>query len=349
MDVTQGVRLTALLFWGLAAVFFVLWVRGRLRAMAWVVTALIGLFFSAISAGLVFIPPEQRGVVVSALAPKGYREKPLTPGLHIVIPYFEYVVQYPIAKQTYTMSKVPEEGQRTGDDSVEARTKDGQRIFIDASVIYAIDPEQVIKVHLTWQDRYAEDLVRPLVRGIIRDAVSQYRVDEVVSTKRFELEQRITQELEKKLAENGLKLYDFVLRDIEFTPEYAQAVEQKQIAEQQAQQARFLVEKKKQEAEQLRQQAQGEADARLIRAKAEAEARIIEAKAEAEALRLVAQVLQENPELLTYVYIQKLSPGIRVMLVPSNQPFLLPLPESLVSGLETTVLPTPTPTPTPAP
>jgi len=284
---------------------------------------------TTLAAGLVFIPPEKRGVVISAVAPEGYRKDPLDPGLHWIVPYAETVKLYPVSKQTYTMSAKVEEGQVYGDDSIEARTKDGQRIFMDASVIYSIDPERVVEVHLTWQDRYTDDLVRPLVRGIIRDAVSQFRVDEVVSTKRFELRNMIYEELRQRLAENGLILHDFVLRDINFTPEYAQAVEEKQIAEQRAQQAKFLVEQKKQEAEQLRQIAQGEADARIIRAKGEAEARIIQAQAEAEALRVIAQVLRENPELLTYEYIQKLAPGIRVMLVPTDNPYLLPLPDIL--------------------
>lgn len=346
MNVVAGVRLLSGLLWLVAIVLFLVWLRGRrgTRIWLWLTPTLGALALSLLSVGMVFIPPEERGVVISALAPKGYREQPLGPGLHWIVPYFEYVARYPIAKQTYTMSRIPQEGQRQGDDAVEARTRDGQRIFIDASVIYSIDPEQVIQVHITWQNRYAEDLVRPLTRGIIRDVVSQYRVDEVLSTHRFELERAITRELEKKLAENGLRLYDFVLRDIEFTPEYAQAVEQKQIAEQQALQAKFLVEKKKQEAEQLRQQAQGEADARIIRAKAEAEAKLIEAQAEAKALEVVAQVLRDNPELLMYLYIQKIAPGVQVMLLPNNMPFLLPLPP-LQPGTPAVPVPTPTPAP----
>ena len=50
----------------------------------------------------------------------------------------------------------------------------------------SIDPTKVVQIHIQWQDRY-EDLIRAQVRGIIRDAVSQYRVEEVVSTKRFDL------------------------------------------------------------------------------------------------------------------------------------------------------------------
>lgn len=315
------------------------------------ITAIVAVILTTISSGLIFIKPEERGVVISAVAPKGYRETSLQPGLNWVIPFLENVETYPISKQTYTMSITPTEGQIKGDDSVTARTSDGQEIFIDASVIYAIDPGSVILVHIAWQDRYPDDLVRPMTRGIIRDAVSQFNVEEVYSKKRDELRSDIEETLHKKFNDNGLIMYDFILRNITFSPEYAASVEQKQIAEQEAQEAKLIVEKKKQEAEQARQIAKGKADAVVIQSQGNAQARLIEAKAEAQALDLLAQSLENNQDLLTYTYINKLSPGIQVMLVPNDTPYLLPLPQlgppSPTPAPTPTAIPSPTPTSTP--
>ncbi|MEX0788315.1 MAG: prohibitin family protein [Anaerolineales bacterium] len=286
----------------------------------------IATVFTSVSAGLVFIRPEERGVVISAFAPKGYREEALQPGLRWVIPFAETVVIYPISRQTYTMSIAPLEGSVQGDDAVAARTADGQEVFIDASVIYAITPERVIQVHIEWQSRYTNDLVRPLARGVIRDGASQFDVEEIVTTKRTELIDGIRANMEERLQVSGLFLVDFILRNITFSPEYAASVEQKQIAEQLAQQAAFVVEQRKQEAEQARQVAAGSADAAVIAAQGRADSRLIEARAEAQALELIAAALRDNPALLTFEYIQKLAPGIRVMLVPNDSPFLLPLP-----------------------
>jgi hypothetical protein len=55
-------------------------------------------------------------------------------------------------------------------------------VFIEASVIYSIDPNSIINLHITWQDRYTDQLVRPTARGIIRDVASQFGVEEIVST-----------------------------------------------------------------------------------------------------------------------------------------------------------------------
>jgi len=279
---------------------------------------------TTISAGLVFIQADQRGVVISAVAPKGYRDQTLQPGLRWVIPFAENVKTYSISRQTYTMSVAPTEGQVQGDDSIRARTRDGQEVNVDASVIYAIDPNKVIAMHIEWQDRYEDAVVRPLARGVIRDLASQYGIEEIVSSKRVEMVQKITDELTQKLDENNLIMVDFILRDIHFTEQYAAAVEQKQIAEQNALQAQFVVQQKKQEAEQARQTAQGLADAVVIAAEGEAQSIQIRAKAQAAAWSALAEVLNNNPEMLTYEYIQKIAPNLQVIYLPSGTPLLLP-------------------------
>jgi len=284
------------------------------------------LIVTTLSAGLVFIEPEERGVVISALASRGYREEGMTPGLRWIVPFVERVVRYPISRETYTMSIVPAEGEVQGDDSITARTANGQEIFIDSSVIFQVDPEQVVKVHILWQDRYAMELIRPQIRGIIRDAVSQYGVEEVVANKRFEMVNYVHEKMAEKLQENGLILVDFVLRNITFTPEYAASIEQKQIAEQQVQQAVFVVQQRKQEALQAVETAKGAADAAVIASEGAAKARLIQAQAEADSLKLIQDAIANNPELLTYQYISKLAPNINTMLLPSNAPFVFTIP-----------------------
>ena len=299
--------------------------RGSLTGI--IVALVLAVVLNTVSAGLVFILPQDRGVVISAVESAGYRQEILQPGLRWVIPYAENVKTYSISKSTYTMSIAQLEGDIQGDDSIAARTADGQEVYIDASIIFSLDPNDVLAVHIIWQDRYLDDLIRPTVRGVIRDAVSQFKVNEVYSTKRDELKQEIETNMMKTMDDNGLILSDFVLRNITFTTEYAASIEKKQIAEQLAQEAEYIVEQRKQEAEQARQVAEGTRDAAIIEAGGRAQSQVIEAKAEAEALQLIGNVLAKHPELLNYRYIEKLAPGIQVMLVPNDNPYLLPLPE----------------------
>jgi len=305
---------------------------------------------STAAAGTVFIETQQRGVVISAVGSGGIRPEPLESGLHWIIPVAEQVQVYDVSQRTYTMSAAADEGQIGGDDSIEVRTADGQQVIIDASIIYAPDPDQIVQIHQRWQARYETEFIRPQARGIIRSVASQYGVEEIVSTQRAELEATLRERFETVLASQNIVLVDFVLRNIAFSEGYAEAVEQKQIAEQQAQQAQFVVEQRKQEAEQARQVAQGAADAVVIAAEADGQARVIQAQAEAEAMRAISAALAENPQLLTYQYIQKLAPGVQTIYLPSNQTFLLPLPGA--DGATTTeplIAPTPEPTPEPTP
>ncbi len=346
MNVASFIRIFAVIAW--LAFFGVLAITmtraSRNKPVKGIISTLLivltgALVLSVVSAGVVFVQPEERGVVISALQSGGVRQQALQPGLRWIIPFFENVVYYPISRQTYTMSIAPNEGAIQGDDSITARTSDGQEIFVDASVIFAIDPEKVVRVHIDWQNRYDNELVRPLSRGVIRDVVSQYRVEQVVTTQRTEMISQISTNMNQKLSDNGLMLVEFILRNITFSPEYAASVEQKQIAEQQAQQAAFIVEQRRQEAEQARQVAQGQADAVVINAKGAADARVVQAQAESQALQLIAAALENNDNLLLYQYISKLAPGVQVMLVPNNNPYLLTLP----------TLPATTPGPTPSP
>ena len=291
-----------------------------------IIFLVVAVVLTATGAGVVFIEPDDMAVVVTVIGGGGIRPEPLTAGLHWIIPFAERVERYSILNQTYTMSSVADEGQAAGDDSIQVRTKDGQQVYIDASVIYAIDPLKTIDLYRTWRFDYENGLVRPQARGIIRDIASQYGIEEIVSTKRDEMQKQITDELVRIFANNNLVLRDFVLRNIRFSDEYALAVEQKQIAEQQAQQAKFVVESKKQEAEQARQVAQGAADAAVIAAQGAAEARLIQAEAEAKANQLIAESI--TPELVQYQYVLKLAPGVETIFIPSGNQFILPLPNT---------------------
>ena len=287
----------------------------------------VAIILTVLGLGLVYVESTERGVVKTVRA-GGVRPQALEPGLHWILPFVEQMVPYSISNQTYTMSATPSEGQIQADDSITARTKDGQVIIIDASVIYRVDPTKVVQLHIIWQNNYQDGIVRPESRGIIRDAVSQYGVEEVVSSKRAEMVQAIADELNSTMSRNNLELVDFVLRDIHFSPEYAAAVETKQIAEQQAQQAQLVVEQRRQEAEQARQVAQGQADAAVIAAQGAADAQIIQAEAQAKANELIGQSIQDNPEILQYQYILKLAPGVQTVFIPSGNQFILPLPDT---------------------
>jgi len=336
-------------------------VRGRV-----IVALLITLGLTLLSASLVFIEPQEVGVVVSIINRFGYREEPLTSGLHWIVPLAERVVRYPIYWQNYTMSTEPYEGAKVGNDAIAARTSDGQAVYLDSTIIYRIDPNEVIRVHIDFQDRYINDFIRPIMRGVIRTEVSQFTVEEVNSSKRKNLEDNLDEILREQLSGKGFILDQFLLRNISFSEQYASAIEQKQVAEQTRIQREYEAEQMRKLAEgqrdKLKIEAAGKADAIRLEGQAEADVVLLKAQAESEALRLLAAALQNNKDLINLRFVDKLAPNLRAMLLPSNNPFLFPLPD-MEGGLldfSTPTIPTPTssltpgtgeatPTPTPTP
>lgn len=310
----------------------------------------VGLLFSGISQGILIVEPTEVAVVVNTVNGE-LDPNPRRGGTHIVLPVIQQPFQYPLVQQTVTMG-----GQTNANDSgaVVARSSDGQEVRLDVSVIYSVDPSNVNTLHLNWQNRYPEQFVVPQARGIVRDAVSSFEASEIYSGGREALSDTAAERLRTRMASEGLTLSDLIIRDITFSAQYAEAIEQAQVAAQEGQRARLVVQQREQEADQLRAEAAGERDAAVTRAEGQAQATILQARAEAEALRLVSEQIAANPALIQYQYIQTLADNIRLALVPSDSPFLFDF--NSIAGEEGFVAPevpessdiiVPTPEPTP--
>ncbi len=295
-----------------------------------VVGIVVGVLFSVISQGILIIQPTEVAVIFNTLN-GDLEDPPRTAGTHIVVPVLQTVTLYPISQQEYTMSGNTSEGARSGNDAVAARTVDGQEVSLDITVLYSIDPTQANTVHRRWPVGYQDNFIRPTVRGFVRDVISAYRAVDIYGEQRTAVETSIQDLLAIRMASEGFILSDVLVRDITFSEQFSQSIENAQIAQQEAEQARLRVQQREQEAAQARAVAQGEADANVTRAEGEAQAIVLRAQAEAEALRLVSEVLAANPNLIQYQYVQNLSDNVELILVPSNSPFLFDF-NSLTSG-----------------
>ena len=331
------------LLWLLIAVIGIsyLWIVGRKRGIftalrrlfsyrvLWPVLAVMSI--TVVSASLVFIDPREVGVVVSLLNKDGIRERPLNAGLHWVVPLAEKVVRYPIVMQSYTMSYRPTEGDKLGDDAIRARTSDGQLVIIDVTALFRIDRELAVQLHIDWQDRYIRDFIRPGLRAFVRSQASKFTVDEINSHKRKAFEDALNELARSHCEGTGIMTETVLVRNITFSDEYGKSVEQKMTALQRVTEAEYKARQvanlSRGDAEKIKIKAKAEANAVVVLAEADAEAVVVKAKAEAEALSRIARALEDRDNLLTYRYIDKLSPNIKAMLLPNNAPLILPMPE----------------------
>jgi regulator of protease activity HflC (stomatin/prohibitin superfamily) len=273
-----------------------------------------GILLFVISSGILIIQPAHAAVVVNVLS--GQLEEPARgPGTSIIIPGVQEYIIYPTDQQEYTMSGISTEGDKQGNDAVTALTVDGQQVQLDITVFYNIQRDDVNTLHLSWQSRYENDFIRPTVRAVARDIVSQFKAEAIYGADREQLGGEIEARVRADMKAQGLTLTTLLVRQIVFSPDFAQSIEEKQIEEQNLQRART-------KAERDRTEAGGLADAAEEAARGRANARLIEAQAEAEALRVVSAQIAANPNLIQYLYVTNLSDNVSFALLPSNTPFI---------------------------
>ena len=106
--------------------------------------------------------------------------------------------------------------------------------------------------------------MRAIPRTRIRDGAVFYDAVALYSTRREELQTRILAAIEKDSVQNGLRLDELLIRNIQLPQSVKTSIASKISAEQDVQKMQFVLQKEKQEAERKRVEAQGIADYQRI-------------------------------------------------------------------------------------
>jgi regulator of protease activity HflC (stomatin/prohibitin superfamily) len=220
-------------------------------------------------------------------------------GFYFLVPLIEQPTVYDMKARTYTMSIAQLEGEIKGDDSLQALTADGQNVLLDISVRYHPDGDNLDKLHRRLGVDFLNKVIRPQVRSIVRMIVSEYPVLDVYSGKRMLIQAAIEKGLRDSFKNNFIICEEVLLRNVQFSKEFQQAIENKQIAQQEAQRMKYVLER--QELEKKR--------------------KIIEAEGESESLRLKGKALADNPALIQYEYIKLLAPNVQAIVTDQNTIF----------------------------
>lgn len=128
-----------------------------------------------------------------------------------------------------------------------ASSKDIQQVKLDCVLNYHLLYDKVNDLYVKVGKDYMEKVIDPAVNESVKAAASQYAVEEII-VKREELRSQIEAMLTHRLAQYNIILESLNLVNIDFTPEFNQVVEQKQIEEQRiktAQYQRMQAEEKK--------------------------------------------------------------------------------------------------------
>lgn len=219
-----------------------------------------------LSSFLVIVNAGERGVLMQF---GKVQDEILGEGLHVIIPVVHTVQKLSVRVQNQEIS-------------AEASSRDLQEVYADVSLNWHIVPEEV-----NWGFQQIGDeqalitrIINPAVEEVLKAVMAKYTAEEII-TRRGEVKAGVDDLLTIRLRPYHIQVDDISLVHAHFSDRFSDAVEAKQIAEQEAKQAEFIA----------------------LRAIEEAEARVNLARGEAEAQRLLKETI--TAELLQKQAIEK--------------------------------------------
>ena len=223
----------------------------------------------------------------------------LQPGLHVVMPIVQQVVNVDTRVQPHQFQEI------------DAASAEYQTVKLTGTMNYHVDGQYASDLYQRVGTDFASKVIDPAFNDFIKQVVPGYPVDQILA-KRDEIRTLAKQQLANNLAQYHIIVDDIYIANISFSDSFQQAIEQKQVAQQQVQTEQQILEQKRIQAQQAVVAAQGAADAAVVTAKGAAESN-----------RQIAASLSD--QILQYQYIQRITDKIQVMLVPSGQGFLFDL------------------------
>lgn len=218
-------------------------------------------------------------------------------GMHFRIPWVETPHIFDIRTRPRSISTT------TG-------SKDLQMVNITLRVLFRPRVEALPTIFKKLGRDYDERVFVSIGNEIMKAVVAQYNAEELI-TKREIVSRNIALELRKRALEFDVLLDDISITHLNFGREFTQAVENKQVAQQEAEKSRFVV----------------------LKAEQEKKAAVIRAEGESEAARLINDALKQGHGLVELRRIEAakdiadtLARSRNVVYVPQGGNMLMNLP-----------------------
>ncbi|NEO94724.1 MAG: prohibitin family protein, partial [Moorea sp. SIO3G5] len=180
------------------------------------------------------------------------RDGALLEGIHFKLPFVSIVDVYDVTVQKF---EVP----------AQSSTKDLQDLTARFAINFRLDPSQVVSIRRkqgTLQNLVAT-IIAPQTQESFKIAAALRTAEESI-TQRSQLKEDFDKALGERLAKYDVQVLDTSVIDLNFSREFAKAVEEKQVAEQQAQRAVYIAQQAEQEAQAEINRAQGKAEAQRL-------------------------------------------------------------------------------------
>jgi len=166
------------------------------------------------------------------------------------------------------------------EENAQTANKDLQNIDFTYRILYRPDPKHLAQITSSLGTNYAEKIIPAISKEVAKTVIAKYNAQSLLSN-REEVSKNIKIVLKERLAEFHIILEEVAITSVSFSREFEKAVEEKQIAQQNAERMKYMVEKSKE-----------------IKKTA-----IIIAERDVKSIELIGKAMQQNP---AYLVLKKL-------------------------------------------
>lgn len=252
---------------------------------------------SVVQQALYNVDGGQRAVIFDRFS--GIKQDVVGEGTHFIIPFIQRPIIFDIRSTPRPVA-------------VSTGSKDLQTVNITLRILFRPIPDRLPNIYSNIGEDYAERILPSITNEVLKAVVAQYDASEMI-TQREVVSQRVSADLQERAGQFGIVLDDISLTHLSFGREFTEAVELKQVAQQEAERARYLVEK----AEHVKK------------------ATVIRAEGDAEGAELLAKAFKEAGDGLIELRKVEAAEGIAedmsksrgVVYLPNGQNTLLNLPQ----------------------
>lgn len=187
----------------------------------------------------------ERAIRMSAL--KGLQSHVYGEGMHFKMPFIDTIIRFEIRTQPTMIHST------TG-------TNDMQTVNVSMRLLYRPIPENLPIILSNIGQNYDERIIPSIGNEVLKSTIAQYNAEQLISM-RERVSKEIKDNLQKRALEYSILLDDVSITDLQFSPEFTAAIEQKQVAQQMAERSKFIVFKREEETKAAVLRAEGEAEA----------------------------------------------------------------------------------------